>query len=56
MDLWTLIFWVSLCFLAFVIVMLIIRLMFRIDEQIALLKEIRDSLKTLSKADGSAEG
>jgi len=52
---WTLIFWLSLCFLAFVIVMLIIRLIFRIDEQIALLKEIRYYLKTLSKTDGSSE-
>jgi len=53
---WTLIFWLSLCFLVFVIVMLIVRLIFRVDEQIALLKEIRDNLKTLSKTDGSAEG
>jgi hypothetical protein len=53
MDLWSLIFWVSLCFLGFVIVMLIVRLMFRINEQISLLKEIRDYLKTISKTDGT---
>ena len=53
---WTLILWLSLCFLAFVIVMLIVRLIFRINEQIALLKEIRDYLKTLSKTDASSEG
>jgi hypothetical protein len=53
---WTLIMWLSLCFLAFVMVMVIVRLMFRVNEQIALLKEIRDYLKTLSKTDGSSEG
>jgi len=37
-------------------VMLIVRLMLRVNEQIALLKEIRDYLKTLSKKDGSSEG
>ena len=52
----TLILWLSLCFLGVVIVGVIFRLMFRINEQISLLKEIRDNLKTLNKTDGSAEG
>ncbi len=49
----SLIVWVSLCFLGFVIMMLIVRLMFRVNEQISLLKEIRDYLKILSKTDGN---
>ena len=52
----TLILWLSLCFLGVVIVGVMFRLMFRINEQIALLKEIRDYLKTLSKKDDSSEG
>lgn len=42
----------SLYFLGFVIVMLVVRSTFRVNEQISLLKEIRDYLKILSKTDG----